>query len=314
MINNNISAIYYYTKKFNLSSFYLRRAIQDNSKLLIDIKTQVSKSSSSSLISLCIRNLNYKYELLYNLGVNLLHNKQPLQSFDCFIEILTSTFKYAMNSRIWLRIAECCIMVYRKNEDMCKLSEKVRCIQKSTGMHIYHKIVFNTHLSKPVPTSQHENDTTLDFAYLCLKNAFHLLNNARGDLIAKESGGSGENVLIDCCQPSSAITINEFNRLTCSVLVSLSYVSLCLNDYLSTMKYCNLLLNDCKMFISSGNRYLAQNYLAEALLFLDKISESIEILNNNLDLKSISFETSNRSNFDESMRNELFFKHENNYF
>jgi hypothetical protein len=190
-------------------------------------------------------------------------------------------------------------MVYRKNEDICKLSEKVRCIQKSIGMHVYHKIVFNTHLSKQIPTSQQENDITLDFAYLCLKNAFHLLNNARSEMIMNENGG--ENILINCCQPAAAITINEFNRLTCSVLVSLSYVSLCLNDYLSTIKYCNLLLNDCKLFISRGNKYLAQNYLAEALLFVDKIGESIEILNNNLDLKTpsdISF--IDRSNFDES--------------
>lgn len=291
----------------------MRRAIQDNNKLLSDIKALIGKSTStttSNLKNLCIRNFNFKYELLYNLGVSLLFNKQPLQSFDCFTEILTSTFKYATNARLWLRIAECCIMMYRKNEDICKLSEKVRCIQKSIGMHVFHKIVFNTNLSKqatstttPAAANSQQQEPTLEFAYLCLKNAFHLLNNARADAISNESESGGENKLINCCSPASAITIVEFNRLTCSVLVSLSYVSLCLNDYLSTIMYCNILLNDCKTFISRGNRYLAQNYLSEALLFVDKIAESIEILNNNLDVKTasdISFDTTGRASLDES--------------
>ena len=43
LINNNISSIYYYTKKFNLSAFYLRRAIQDNNKMLNEIKTQTDE-------------------------------------------------------------------------------------------------------------------------------------------------------------------------------------------------------------------------------------------------------------------------------
>jgi CCR4-NOT transcription complex subunit 10 len=255
-INNNISCIYYYTKKFNLSSFYLRRAIQDNNKFLNDIKTVITKTPSSStttnLINLYTRNINYKYELLFNLGITLLYNKQPLQSFDCFIELLTSTFKYSTNIRLWLRLAECCIMVYRKNEDLYKLSEKVKCIQKSIGMHIYHKIVFNTRLTKST-IQPPQQDQTLEFAYMCLKNALHLLN------LATPNGTNSElrEKLIDCCQPATAITLNEFYRLKCSILISLSYVSLCLNDYLNTIYYCNILLNDCKNFMSKGNKLVS---------------------------------------------------------
>ena len=256
LINNNISSIYYYTKKFNLSAFYLRRAIQDNNKMLNEIKTQTTKpSSTTDLINLSIRNFNFKYELLYNLGVALLFNKQAMQAFDCFIEILTSTFKYSTNVRLWLRLAECCIMLFRKNEDMWKLSEKMKCIQKSIGMHIYHKIVFSSSLrfntQQEQPQQQQEQCTaTLEFAYLCLKNALYLLNNVKID---KEVDGEK---LINCCSPAPAITLTEFYRLMCSVLTSLSYVSLCLNDYLSTIRYSNLLLNDCKSFASRGNKYV----------------------------------------------------------
>lgn len=53
---------------------------------------------------------NYRYELLYNLGIQLLYAKKPEQAFDCLIEVVQV---YQNNPRLWLRLAECCIQYHQ---------------------------------------------------------------------------------------------------------------------------------------------------------------------------------------------------------
>lgn len=47
-----------------------------------------------------------RYELLYNCGIQLLHIGRPLAAFECLMEAVQV---YHSNSRLWLRLAECCI-------------------------------------------------------------------------------------------------------------------------------------------------------------------------------------------------------------
>lgn len=63
----------------------------------------------------------------------------------------------------------------------------------------------------------------------------------------------------DCVWPSKPIGLKELQTLRSSILVSLAYVSLCLKDYSSTIKYCRSLLNDtdflnAKFPVSNGNK------------------------------------------------------------
>lgn len=46
-------------------------------------------------------------EILYNLGISLLHLRRPTEAFQCFLVPLKT---YHNNPRLWLRIAEACIM------------------------------------------------------------------------------------------------------------------------------------------------------------------------------------------------------------
>ncbi len=50
------------------------------------------------------------YELMYNLGIQLLHCGQPQAAFDCLIQTMNM---FQLNPRLWLRLAECCIMAYK---------------------------------------------------------------------------------------------------------------------------------------------------------------------------------------------------------
>lgn len=46
-------------------------------------------------------------EILYNLGIALLHLRRPREAFQCFLVPLKT---YHSNPRLWFRIAESCIM------------------------------------------------------------------------------------------------------------------------------------------------------------------------------------------------------------
>jgi len=51
------------------------------------------------------------FELLYNTGIQLLHCGNSLSAFDCLVEAVKV---YSSNPRLWLRLAECCIMHHKK--------------------------------------------------------------------------------------------------------------------------------------------------------------------------------------------------------
>ena len=50
------------------------------------------------------------HQLLYNMGVQLLHCGRPAAAFDCLIETMQL---YHISPRLWLRLAECCIQTHK---------------------------------------------------------------------------------------------------------------------------------------------------------------------------------------------------------
>lgn len=132
-----------------------------------------------------------------------------------------------------------------------------------------------------------------------------------------------EKKLFNCVWPSKPINIIELQSLRSSILTAIAFVALTLKDFISSVKYCNMLLDkedsiNMRYPISKGHRYflmnqklktgfnfitvknenimphlffkryLAHMYLAEALLFSDKIHESIENLNMNSKIEAES--------------------------
>lgn len=51
------------------------------------------------------------FELMYNMGIQLLHCGKALPAFECLIEAVQI---YHINPHLWLRLAECCIIAYRE--------------------------------------------------------------------------------------------------------------------------------------------------------------------------------------------------------
>lgn len=87
------------------------------------------------------------HEVMYNLGISLLYAGKPQQAFECLI---VAVRRYHRNSRLWLRLAECCILVHREtNEvDFDIKQKKKEFVVECIGSDENQKIVLTTNLSK----------------------------------------------------------------------------------------------------------------------------------------------------------------------
>ena len=66
-------------------------------------------TSFDGIPAYCI-GLSRRPEILYNLGLQLLQSGKPIGAFDCLIEVVQV---FHLNPRLWLRLAEACIMASR---------------------------------------------------------------------------------------------------------------------------------------------------------------------------------------------------------
>ncbi len=159
-----------------------------------------------------------------------------MAAFECLYKV---AHVFSQNARLWLRLAECCIMVFRHslsssgpenqtgfipsnlttsaNEKMAKLSEKIKCISRSFGHSYYHKIQLGSCLANDrsslgyseyltlndllLATEKKEDEKeqerlnkmiTLDFAYMCLKNALNLLPSNQRMFAPKNKSSNSE--------------------------------------------------------------------------------------------------------------------------
>ncbi|XP_076248278.1 CCR4-NOT transcription complex subunit 10 isoform X2 [Calliopsis andreniformis] len=280
---NNMACIHLAMGKANLACFYLRKALHENKCAIEGVQAKDSDPLSSQ--PLYTLGGNKHYELIYSLGVSLLHAGQASAAFDCFME---AAQWYHNNPKFWLRVAECCIYHYKPTNEVDFNIPKRRkdLVQKVVGTGIYRKIILSSSLSKD--TKYHPEgfpsaipQLTLEFASLCLKNALYLLPN-NNDLhiplinIAPMPLEVAQNLGLQRLSIMSLASTVEALNLKISVLAASAYVSLCLGDYVVALEHAKSLLKINKL--PGAYRMLGNLYAAESLIFLDKIGEAIEYL------------------------------------
>ncbi|XP_043587061.1 CCR4-NOT transcription complex subunit 10 isoform X2 [Bombus pyrosoma] len=285
---NNMACLHLAMGKPNLASFYLRKALHENKCALESV--QVKDSDPLSSRPLCTLGGNKHYELMYSLGVSLLHAGHASLAFDCFME---AAQKLHNNPKLWLRIAECCIYCHKPTNEVDFNIPKRRkdLVQKVVGTGIYRKIILASSLSKDIKYHPEGFPSaipqlTLEFASLCLKNALFLLPNNNElnvpitPIAAPQtvplSLTAGHNLGPQHSTLMSQTTTVEALNLKISVLAASAYVCLCLGDYVIALEHAKALLNTNKL--PGAYRMLGNLYAAESLIFMDKISEAIEYL------------------------------------
>ncbi|XP_067004724.1 CCR4-NOT transcription complex subunit 10 [Anabrus simplex] len=287
---NNNGCIHHYMGKPNLACFYIQKALQENDSAMKSLpKAEPSEPYSGRPLYTLGSNKNY--ELMYNLGVCLLHAGKPIQAFDCLTEAVQV---YHMNPRLWLRLAECCIMAHKPDNetDFNIQARRKDLVQGVVGSGPSRKLILASHLSKDTKYSCEGQSyaipvATIEFASLCLKNALLLLPDPKPDEptpIPPEPpevpAAAATAVNTPCAQyaaPSSPLSPQEQASLRCSILAASAYVSLCLGEYVLALGHAQNLLAQPKL--SNAHKMLGHLYCAEALILMDKISDAIDHLN-----------------------------------
>ncbi|XP_019883613.2 CCR4-NOT transcription complex subunit 10 isoform X3 [Camponotus floridanus] len=287
---NNIACLYLAMGKPNLACFYLKKALHEN-KLAVE---SVQVKDTDPLFSQPLYTLggNKHYELMYSLGVSLLHTGQASKAFDCFTE---AAQRLHNNSKLWLRMAECCIYnhKYSNQVDFNIPKRRKDLVQKVVGSGVHKKIILAASLSKDV--NYHSEglsyaipQPTLEFGSLCLKNALFLLPNnnepnvSQTAIVNAQTATStlplttSHNLGMQHATLISQATIIESFNLKISVLTASAYVSLCLGDYILSLEHAKTLLSFNKL--PGAYKLLGNLYAAESLIFMDKISEALEYL------------------------------------
>lgn len=285
---NNMACLHLVMGKPNLACFYLRKALHENKCAVESIQSKDSDPlSSQPLYSL---GGNRHYQLMYSLGVSLLHAGQASAAFDCFME---AAQKLHNNPKLWLRVAECCIYYYKPtNEVDFNISKRRKdLVEKVIGTGIYRKIILASSLSKDIKYHTEGFPSaipqlSLEFASLCLKNALFLIsNNNEVNLLMMTIASSqtvplsltaGHNLSGQHSTLASQAATAEALNLKISVLAASAYVCLCLGDYVVALEHAKSLLSINKL--PGAYRMLGNFYAAESLIFLDKITEAIEYL------------------------------------
>ncbi|XP_076288997.1 CCR4-NOT transcription complex subunit 10 [Lasioglossum baleicum] len=288
---NNMACIHFAMGKPNLACFYLRKALRENKSAVESVQSKDSDPLSSQ--PLYTLGGNKHYQLMYSLGVSLLHANQALPAFDCFME---AAQKLHNNPKLWLRVAECCIYCHKPTNEVDFNIPKRRkdLVQKVVGSGIHRKIILASSLSKD--TKNHSESfhsampqLTLEFASLCLKNALFLLpniselNELNAPITTSTDSQSvplsltaGTNLGAPHSAPMSQVSTAEAFNLKINVLAASAYVCLCLGDYVVALEHAKSLLSINKL--PGAYKMLGNLYAAESLIFMDKISEAIEYL------------------------------------
>ncbi|XP_022083973.1 CCR4-NOT transcription complex subunit 10-like isoform X2 [Acanthaster planci] len=297
MYFNNLAIIHFYMGKYHLAAYYGRRALQENANAIAELPKRKGQSLNNRHIKTL--GMNRRYELLYNVGIQLLHEGRPLAAFECLTEAIQV---YPTNPRLWLRLAECCIAANAlpqnsEAEGKSSLDSTRRGIVRNViGSGPHRKVILSPGSSEykysdgqsaafPAPT--------LEFASLCLSNALSLLPeettpSTLSRITSRGSVGSDSSEVADTISNKQTSISNptaplgqsvkptDIVCLRCSILASSSYVALSLGDNVHALEYARLLLEQTRL--PGSLRFLGHLYAAEALINMDQIVEAIQHL------------------------------------
>uniref|UniRef100_A0A2C9L9D5 CCR4-NOT transcription complex subunit 10 n=1 Tax=Biomphalaria glabrata TaxID=6526 RepID=A0A2C9L9D5_BIOGL len=279
LYHNNQALINMCLKKPNFGICQIRDALKFNEKIMRD-----AVPNDKARPPLQLSYVSQHYVLLYNLGVLQLHSQRPSLAFDCFVECVQV---YHRNPRLWLRLAECCIMFHRENNDVDREHRhKLEVIQASVGSGFHHKLILGQGVQKDrkVNVSGGVFPTlSLGFASFCLKNAFALLPVDSLDVKSPppdeqaESGPPPTDPVLVSAEPGNPLRETEAANLRCSILAASAYVALCENEYCKALAHAVNLLRQPNL--TAAQRYLGHMYKGEALVTLDRIADAIDELN-----------------------------------
>ncbi|XP_055595333.1 CCR4-NOT transcription complex subunit 10 [Uranotaenia lowii] len=261
---NNMGLIHFAVKHYALAARFFQQALLFDQSATDNNSTEKVEGSPLYCVGATKRP-----EILYNHGITLLYQQRPKEAFECLLVVLNS---YHNNPRLWLRLAECCIMVHQQTQ-----KEQL----KNPATVVFHR----KYLQKRPFNSEEQSaaipGTSLEFASLCLRNAVTLVEYHL-EVMVKQMEAAEKPVPWDKvyegvpCNPSKPMKQAGLEKLRIAVLSAYSYVLLSLGEYTLALRYAKETLTIPNL--PETHQTLATLYCAEALLFLDRIPEALVYL------------------------------------
>ena len=278
MYSNNLGCINVMLGKANLGIFYLDRAL--NQHVAFMEKEGLKKDSLLRI---------KKAEILYNIGLALLHAGRPRQAFDILVQTIPD---FANNPSLWLHLAECYVSSNRPDGS----SEVSKCLYttvpsntsaaalaieksavntvKSIGNSQNRKLVIGKQDSEVTVIGKPDDRLTAEYANMCLKNAYQLVITQNGSEEVPPTNGSNQNSPV-----KASNNVSRSMLLKAAILLNRAYVSLCLSDPVTGLEQCRKLLTlddpQSGFVLSSGYKMLCNLYMADALIQMDRIPEAL---------------------------------------
>uniref|UniRef100_A0A1I8NAJ2 CCR4-NOT transcription complex subunit 10 n=1 Tax=Musca domestica TaxID=7370 RepID=A0A1I8NAJ2_MUSDO len=281
LIANNMGVIHLRVRHYAIAANFFQNAINFDKHIASNLR-------SAELHDMCSAK---SCEILYNLGIAMLHLRRPKEAFQCFLVPLKT---YHSNPRLWFRIAEACIMEYEMKRS---IDEKSR-IRTETRSLFSNRIDYSQSSQSAAVL-----EPTMPFAALSLRNALTLTRVYMAQLYTpsvseeiNETTDSQESSWQktrdnNFCNPSGPVTRESFDTMLSSIYAAYSYVSLRLGDYVTALEMAEELL---KMEnLSDAHKMLAHMYAGEAFIMMDNLADARPHLEPTFvsDLNTFDFET-----------------------
>ncbi|XP_023165850.1 CCR4-NOT transcription complex subunit 10 isoform X2 [Drosophila hydei] len=257
-IANNMGVIHLRVRHYAIAAKFFQNALRFDQQLASNLR-QSSLQTMGSVRS-C--------EIMYNLGIAMLHLRRPKEAFHC---LLVPVKQYHSNPRLWFRMAEACIM-----EHEAKLLGKDRHTIDS---------VMNSAGSKPYGApSTAVPEPTLEFAALCLRSALTLTLQYKASFYRATSPDEtldqqdssqqlwSQTQDNNFCNPSKPISLESMANMLDAIYAAHSFVSLRLGDHVTALEMAKHLLQSERL--SDAHKLLGHMYAGEALMMMDKSGEA----------------------------------------
>lgn len=309
MHENNLGCLHLMLSKPYLAVFYFNKSLQKHNEFLTELKQQeVVRKDAALQIK--------QAEIIYNLGMALLHSGQYEKAFQSFTNCLPLL---QSNPSLWLHLAECCVGANKKNvahdikffygngsstrndNNNNDQESPPKSVVASIGSGPNKKIVVRpTGLcAKSAPSSSAVDASatmSLDYAAQCLKNSLLLCGHpdiGEKPLISTSPKGNGNASSNNSSSQTSPVKmVYQIPRqylLRGSILINSAYVALCLSNPVAALEFCEKLLDfNANGILPSGYKMLAHLYAAEALMQLNRISDATDHLDPS-NIQDISF-------------------------
>ncbi|KAH8312210.1 hypothetical protein KR044_009801 [Drosophila immigrans] len=258
-IANNMGVIHLRVRHYAIAAKFFQNALRFDQQLADNLRQSSLQTMSAAR----------SCEIMYNLGIAMLHLRRPKEAFQCF---LVPIKQYHSNPRLWFRMAEACIMEHESSICISQFA-----IVSDSLLH------FCSAQSTAVP------EPTLEFAALCLRSAltlarqykasFHMAASSEEPLDPKDSVQQqlwSQQQDNNFCNPSKPISLESLENMLAAIFAAHSFVSLRLGDYVTALEMAKQLLQSERL--CDAHKLLGNMYAGEALIMMDKAPEAREYL------------------------------------